>query len=75
MRLVFWQNCLSPHQLPYIIELANDDRVEAVDVVVGETISESRLAMGWELPEEKDGKFFLHTQQVQLLRRLQTDDR
>lgn len=45
--------------MPYIIELANDDRVEAVDVVVGETISESRLAMGWELPEEKDGKFFL----------------
>lgn len=60
MRLVFWMNCLSPHQLPYIVELMNDDRVEAVDIVVGETISESRLAMGWELPQERNGKYFLH---------------
>ena len=38
MRIVFWQNCLSPHQLPYIVHLMDDKRVDEV-VVVTEKVS------------------------------------
>ena len=49
MRIVFWQNCLSPHQLPYISHIQDDNRVDEVVVVAGETISEERKKMGWEI--------------------------
>lgn len=49
MRIVFWQNCLSPHQLPYIARLMDDERVESVAVVAGEAVSGARRQMGWEL--------------------------
>ena len=47
MRIVFWQNCLSPHQLPYIVHLMDDERVDEVVVVAGETVSDERKKMGW----------------------------
>lgn len=47
MRLVFWQNCLSPHQLPYIVHLLDDMRVDEVVIVAGETVSDARKKMGW----------------------------
>ena len=47
MRIVFWQNCLSPHQLPYICHLKDDSRVDEVVVVAGETMSDDRKKMGW----------------------------
>ena len=46
MRIVFWQNCLSPHQLPYIIHLLEDARVNKVVIVAEETINKSRKDMG-----------------------------
>ena len=46
MRIVLWQNCLSPHQLPYIVHLLDDERVDVV-VVAGETVSDARREMGW----------------------------
>lgn len=49
MRIVFWQNCLSPHQLPYIVHLLDDKRVDEVVVVAGETVSDSRKQMGWSI--------------------------
>ena len=49
MRLVFWQNCLSPHQLPYIVKLLDDERVDSVVVAVGEAVSGDRAKMGWTL--------------------------
>ncbi|MDC7196042.1 glycosyltransferase family 1 protein, partial [Phocaeicola vulgatus] len=49
MRIVFWQNCLSPHQLPYIVHLMDDKRVDEVVVVTEESISDERKKMGWEL--------------------------
>ena len=49
MRIVFWQNCLSPHQLPYIVHLMNDERVDSVVVVAGEVTHESRRKMGWDV--------------------------
>lgn len=50
MRLVFWQNCLSPHQLPYIAKLMDDKRVDEVVVVAGMSLSNDRKDMGWSLP-------------------------
>lgn len=49
MRIVFWQNCLSPHQLPYIIKLTDDERVDSVVIATGETISKERERMGWDM--------------------------
>ena len=49
MRIVFWQNCLSPHQLPYIVHLMDDSRVDEVVVVAGETVSNERKKMGWQI--------------------------
>lgn len=49
MRIVFWQNCLSPHQLPYICHLMDDDRVDEVIIVAEEEISAERKRMGWQL--------------------------
>lgn len=49
MRIVFWQNILSPHQLPYIIRLPEDERVSEVVVVAAENLSDERVKMGWQL--------------------------
>ena len=49
MRIVFWQNCLSPHQLPYIVHLLDDSRVDDVVVVAGEAVSDVRKQMGWQI--------------------------
>ena len=51
MRIVFWQNCLSPHQLPYIVHLLDDERVDEVVVVAGETVSDMRKEMGWSVAQ------------------------
>lgn len=49
MRIVFWQNCLSPHQLPYIVHLMDDSRVDEVVVVAEKTVSDVRKKMGWKI--------------------------
>ena len=49
MRIVFWQNCISPHQLPYIVHLLEDSRVDEVVVVASETVSDTRKKMGWDI--------------------------
>lgn len=51
MRLVFWQNCLSPHQLPYIVHLLDDERVDKVVVAAEEAVSGVRMDMGWEVSQ------------------------
>lgn len=51
MRIVFWQNCLSPHQLPYIARLPEQSGVDEVVVVAGEAISRSRKEMGWSVAQ------------------------
>lgn len=45
-RFVFWQNCLSPHQLPYIVHLLDDARVNEVVIVTNEVVSDERKNMG-----------------------------
>lgn len=49
MRLVFWQNCLSPHQLPYIVKLMDDNRVDSVVVATGTDVISRRKRMGWNM--------------------------
>lgn len=53
MRIVFWQNCLSPHQLPYIVHLLDDKRVDEVVIVAGEAVSGDRKNMGWSVAKYK----------------------
>ena len=53
MRIVFWQNCLSPHQLPYIVHLIDDSRVDEVVIVAGDTLSSERKGMGWNVESLK----------------------
>lgn len=48
MRLVFWQNILSQHQLPYISCLLNDKRVDEVIVAAGRELDNDRRDMGWD---------------------------
>lgn len=49
MRLVFWQNSLSPHQLPYIVHLMDDERVDKVVIVAGCVVTQTRKKMGWDV--------------------------
>lgn len=46
-RLVFWQNIISPHQIPYIKHLANDSRINQVLIIVPNVLNKERLDMGW----------------------------
>ena len=47
MILIFFQNCLSPHQIPYIRECAKDRRVEKVYFVMPRIDYGERAEMGW----------------------------
>ena len=47
MNFVFFQNCISQHQIPYIKELLNDSRVHDVYVVVPRDVLAERKTMGW----------------------------
>ena len=48
MKLIFWQNCVSPHQLPYIQELYKDERVSKVILIAPVWEVAVRKKMGWE---------------------------
>jgi len=47
MNLLFFQNCISPHQMPYIKELPHLDEVDCVAVIAPEVIPIERAQMGW----------------------------
>lgn len=51
MRIVLWQNVLSPHQLPYIVRLIDDARVDEVVLAVEKSMTVERKEMGWEVPK------------------------
>lgn len=50
MRIVLWQNVFSPHQLPYITRLMDDERVDEVVLSVERVMTAQRRQMGWETP-------------------------
>lgn len=47
MNVLFFQNCISPHQMPYIKELAMMTEIESVTVVSPVENLEERKEMGW----------------------------
>lgn len=53
MRYVFWQNCLSMHQLPFVAKLMDCEGVECVTFVAGTDVDDTRRAMGWSVPQIK----------------------
>lgn len=55
INLYFWQNCVSPHQLPYIKELYKDTRVDKVFLIVPILELLERKAMGWTSNLSNDG--------------------
>ncbi len=62
MVLIFWQNIISPHQLPYIKTLHEIDANLAVVLIAAEHIPDHRTAMGWSqhnIVETKRFKFIL----------------
>lgn len=48
MNLLFFQNCISPHQIPYISECIKDERIEGVYLIVPRTDYSIRKNMGWD---------------------------
>lgn len=57
MDLVFWQNILSPHQVPYIRALAS--RLHQVTIVTPEILTAERAGLGWEAPGLGDARLVL----------------
>lgn len=55
MKLLFFQNCVSPHQIPYIEEICHDARVEEVYLVTPRIDYEMRAAMGWDSAQLLEG--------------------
>ena len=52
---MFFQNCVSPHQVPYIKELCRDKRVGSVCLVVPRVDYRQRVSMGWDSSHLLDG--------------------
>lgn len=48
MNLLFFQNCISPHQIPYIRECAKDRRIKGVHLIVPRADYVVRKEMGWD---------------------------
>lgn len=48
MNLLFFQNCISPHQIPYIRECAKDGRIKGVHLIVPRADYIVRKEMGWD---------------------------
>lgn len=47
MRIVFWSNFLSPHTLPFVIKLKEDERVDDVVFVAAINADDEHKEMGW----------------------------
>lgn len=47
MNIAFFQNCISPHQMPYIEALSKRDEVEMVYVIVPRIMYTMRTDLGW----------------------------
>lgn len=48
MNLIFFQNCISPHQIPYISECINDPRVKEIYLIAPRIDYSKRKDMGWD---------------------------
>lgn len=61
MRFLFFQNCVSPHQVPYIKELALDRKIKEVLLIVPRYDYNERQQMGW------DNKNLIENTEIKLL--------
>ncbi|MFV8372673.1 glycosyltransferase family 4 protein [Flavobacterium sp. LB2P74] len=55
MNIIFWQNCLSPHQIPYIKELVRDQRINRIILIAPVRVLSEREKMGWHNYSTLDG--------------------
>lgn len=69
MNLIFLQNCISPHQMPYIKELPVYESVDRVVVVAPRIDYDDRKQMGWKTPEllKVEGIEFLITPTIEVV--------
>ena len=51
MKLVAWQNMLSPHQQPLLNALADSSQVDKLTLIVEQEMSQERANMGWTIPD------------------------
>lgn len=47
MKFLFFQNCISPHQIPFIKEIHKDKRIEEVVLIAPRINLSDRTKMGW----------------------------
>lgn len=64
MNLVFWHNIISPHQAPFMRELANNGH--DVLVISSEEMSEERRQLGWDIPTLAPARFLLCSDEKQV---------
>ena len=77
MNIILFQNCISPHQIPYIKEICHDTRVEKVYLITPRTDYELRAAMGWDSSQLLQGTsiiFYLQPSDEKLKRLLRDKD-
>lgn len=65
MKIIFWQNVLSPHQSTYIRALANKKNIE-VTLIVEEDISKHRKDMGWNIPNFGNAKILIRPEKEEI---------
>lgn len=57
MNLIFFQNCISPHQIPYIRECINDTRINNIYLIVPRIDYSTRKELGWNSSDLLTGTF------------------
>lgn len=55
MNIFFWQNCISPHQVPYIRRIAEDSRAGRVVLIAPRVDYDERKEMGWDAEQMLKG--------------------
>jgi len=70
MQLIFWHNLVSPHQAPYMRELALAGH--SVTVVAAEAMSEERRRLGWTVPSLGPARVILGPEQGQVTQIVET---
>lgn len=72
MKLLFFQNCVSPHQVPYIKEVALKPNIESVFLIVPRYDYNERRDMGWDNRKliENTSVRLIYQPQIGLIREL-----
>lgn len=76
MNIIFFQNCISPHQIPYISECINDPKVQGVYLIAPRVDYSIRKDMGWDsinLLKGTNIKYFLTPNDEQVCQLLENE--